>query len=137
MLCLESFAWAKERVGETTSNRIEIRCNFFDIENFFFQCLADGAHPVAFGVSIFYCSAVLEILFTGQSTEDIKKYHLFIDLSIFTKPHRAERMEHSARRFCQTPQLEDLSELRYVTKESLKKINASGNLPSPLFAKEG
>jgi hypothetical protein len=84
MLCLESFAWAKERAGETTSNRIEIRCNFFDIENFFFQCLTDGAHPVAFGVSILYFSALLEILFTGQSTEVIKKYHLFIRLSIFT-----------------------------------------------------
>jgi hypothetical protein len=50
-----------------------------------FQCPNDGAHLVAFGVSIFYFSAVLEILFTGQSMEVIKNYHLFIHLSIYTR----------------------------------------------------
>jgi hypothetical protein len=49
-----------------------------------FQCPNDGAHLVAFGVSIFYFSAVLEILLTGQSREVIEKYHLFIHLSIYT-----------------------------------------------------
>jgi hypothetical protein len=77
MLCLDSFPWAKERAGETTSNRIEIRRSFFGI-----VILNDGAHPVAFGVSILYFSAILEILFTGQITEVNKKYHLFIHLSI-------------------------------------------------------
>jgi len=47
------FPWAKERVGETTSKRIEIERRFFDIMNFFFQCLKDNAQLITLSIGNF------------------------------------------------------------------------------------
>jgi hypothetical protein len=37
MFCLDSFPWAKERAGETTSNTIEIERSLLNRKNFFLE----------------------------------------------------------------------------------------------------
>jgi hypothetical protein len=62
MIFLGIFPWAKERVGETTSNRIEIERRFFDIMKFLFQCLKDNAQLITLSVGNF-CSRMTELRF--------------------------------------------------------------------------
>jgi hypothetical protein len=74
MIFLDIFPWAKERLGETTSKRIERERRFFDIMNFFFQCLKDNAQLITLSIGNFSSRMI--------HARIAKKYHLFTHLSI-------------------------------------------------------
>jgi hypothetical protein len=79
--------------------------------DFFSECLNDGAHLITLDASTSYSPVILGIPFHRILNEGCKKIPFFHPPVNFDKPHRAERMEHSVRMHCQTPQLEDLPEL--------------------------